>query len=58
MVRDFSAHALELYSKPSATEAQMALCLDMLRRPIVDPARFGRLWQGVHALNGLYTMNP
>ncbi len=58
MVRDFSAHALELYSKPSATEAQMALCLDMLHRPTVDPARFGRVWQEVHALNGLYAMNP
>lgn len=58
MVRDFSAHALDLYGKPSCTEAQMAHCLDMLRRPVADSARFGRVWQEVHALNGFYAMNP
>ncbi len=58
LVRDFSAHALQLYSKPSATPAQMALCLDMIQRPVVDEARYGRVWEVVHALNGLYEMNP
>ncbi len=58
LVRDFSAHALQLYSKPSATPAQMALCLEMIRRPSVDAARYGRVWEAVQALNGLYEMKP
>jgi acyl-CoA dehydrogenase len=58
MVRDFSRHALSLYSKPSATEAQMALCQAMIRRPVVDHARYQRVWKSVHALSGTYAMNP
>ena len=57
MVRDFSAHALTLYSKPSSTEAQMALCQQMLRRPVVDHDRYMRVWQIVHGLDGRYEMN-
>lgn len=58
LVRDFSAHALQLYSKPLAMPGQMALCLEMIQRPTVDAARYGRVWETVHALNGLYEMNP
>ncbi len=58
LVRDFSAHALNLYSKPSATPDQMALCLEMIQRPVVDAARYSRVWEIVHVLNGLYEMNP
>jgi acyl-CoA dehydrogenase len=58
MVRDFSKHALGLYSKPSATPQQMDLCLKMIRKPVVDAARFERLWQVVHALNDAYAMKP
>ena len=58
MVRDFSKHALSLYSKPSATDAQMALCQAMIRRPVVDHERYQRVWQTVHGLNGAYAMNP
>ncbi len=57
MVRDFSAHALELYSKPSVTDAQEALCLQMIKHPAVDPDRFQRVWRMVHGLNGQYEMN-
>ena len=45
MVRDFSKFALQLYSKPSSTEAQMAQCLKMIRKPVVDDARYGTVWQ-------------
>ena len=38
MVRDFSKFALQLYSKPSATPAQMELCLKMIRKPDHDEA--------------------
>jgi len=58
MVRDFSRHALGLYSKPSATDAQMALCQAMIRRPVVDHDRYHRVWKTVHGLNGAYSMNP
>lgn len=58
MVHDFSAHALELYSKPSVTDAQGALCLQMIKRPAIDQERFARVWQTVHELNGQYEMSP
>lgn len=59
MVRDFSKFALQLYSKPSSTEKQMAVCLKMIRKPVVDAARFDRIWTDqVHALKGRYTMRP
>jgi len=59
MVRDFSKYALQLYSKPSATPQQMDLCLKMIRKPVVDAARFGRVWQDtVYALKDAYEMKP
>lgn len=56
LVRDFSHHALQLYSKPSSTPRQMELCQRMLRKPAVDPARFARVWQQVHALKDAYEL--
>ncbi|KPK17272.1 MAG: acyl-CoA dehydrogenase [Myxococcales bacterium SG8_38] len=58
MVRDFSRHALNLYSKPSSNEKQMACCLEMIRKPIHDEARYQRVWQQVYALKDEYEMNP
>ena len=43
MVRDFSKFALQLYAKTSSTEAQMEGCLKMIRKPVVDEARFERV---------------
>ena len=34
MVRDFSRHALNLYSKPSSSEVQMEACQKMIRKPV------------------------
>ena len=45
MVRDFSKFALQLYSKPSSTDAQMAQCLKMIKKPVVDEQRYGAVWQ-------------
>ncbi len=56
LVRDFSMHALRLYSKPSSTPRQMELCLRMLRKPVVDPARFLRVWEQVHQLKDAYEL--
>ena len=39
LVRDFSAHAVELHGKDSATEAQQNWALGAVRRPVVDEAR-------------------
>jgi acyl-CoA dehydrogenase len=58
MVRDFSRHALNLYSKPSSNDKQMACCLEMIRKPVSDDARYDRVWQQVHALKDEYEMNP
>jgi acyl-CoA dehydrogenase len=56
LVRDFSSHALQLYSKPSSTPRQMELCLRMLRKPAVDAGRFNRVWEQVHALKEAYQL--
>ena len=56
MVRDFSRHALSLYSKPSSSEKQMAACLEMIRKPVTDEARYQRVWQQVHDLQDEYEM--
>ncbi len=58
-VRDFSAFALEMYSKPAATEKQMDYCLKLIRKPLVDEERYGRVWKKyVISLKDLYEMNP
>ncbi|MFJ5831460.1 acyl-CoA dehydrogenase family protein [Streptomyces sp. NPDC093089] len=58
LVRDFSAHAVELHGKDSATEQQQLWALGAVRRPVVDEARSGRVWQRVEALSGAYEMAP
>jgi acyl-CoA dehydrogenase len=58
MVRDFSKFALQLYSKPSSTEAQMEQCLKMIKKPIVDEERYQKVWsEQVLTLKGQYSMN-
>ncbi|MFE5731090.1 acyl-CoA dehydrogenase family protein [Streptomyces sp. NPDC056528] len=58
LVRDFSAHAVELHGKDSATEQQQLWALGAVRRPAVDEARSDRVWQRVEALSGAYEMTP
>ena len=58
LVRDFSAHAVELHGKDSATEQQQVWALGSVRRPVVDTARTERVWQQVEALSGAYEMAP
>ncbi len=58
MVRDFSRHALNLYSKPSSNETQMKSCLEMIKKPVVDQARYDRVWNEVYALRDAYEMSP
>ncbi len=57
MVRDFSSHALQLYSKSSTTKLQMRLCSLMIKKPDVSISRFKQLWeQHVYTLKDQYTM--
>jgi acyl-CoA dehydrogenase len=59
LVRDMSEFALQLYSKAGTTPAQMDHCLRMIRKPVVDEARYDRVWRDhVLALAGAYEMNP
>ena len=45
MIRDFSKFALQVYSKTSSSEQQMAYCLKMIGKPAVNQERFQRIWQ-------------
>jgi acyl-CoA dehydrogenase len=58
MIRDFSKFALQVYSKTSSSEQQMAYCLKMIKKPVVNPERFERVWQKyAYALTDAYEMN-
>lgn len=58
MVRDFTKFAIQLYSKPQATQAQMDHCLKMVMKPIVDKERYERVWnEEVYPLRDAYAMN-
>ena len=58
LVRDFSGYAVALHGKASSTEAQQAWALSQVRKPVVDDARFGRVWEQVKALSGAYETRP
>jgi acyl-CoA dehydrogenase len=59
MVRDVSAHALQLLGQPSSNEVQIDACREMIRKPAHDPARYERVWHAhVEPLDGAYAMNP
>ncbi len=58
MVRELSAYALQLYHRTGSTDLQMEFCMKMIRKPVVDKARFDRVWKDhVYALEGIYEMN-
>jgi acyl-CoA dehydrogenase len=59
MIRDFSKFAMQLYSKTSSTDQQMALCQKMVKKATVNPERFKHVWEAyVYPLKGAYEMNP
>ncbi len=59
MIRDFSKFALQVYSKTSSSEQQMAYCLQMIKKPLVNEARFEHIWREyAYALADTYEMNP
>lgn len=58
LVRDFSAHAVELHGKESATREQQDWAIGAVRRPVTDADRSARVWERVAALSGTYEMAP
>jgi alkylation response protein AidB-like acyl-CoA dehydrogenase len=58
LVQDFSAAAVDLNGKASSTEAQQAIALAALRKPVVDAERFENVWTRVRELSGVYAMHP
>ena len=58
MVRDFSKYALQVYLKPSSSDAQKDYCMKMIRKAAFDAERYEKIWKEVHALDGAYEMNP
>ncbi|MGK5087646.1 acyl-CoA dehydrogenase [Bdellovibrionota bacterium FG-2] len=57
MIRDFSKFALQLYSKTSSTTLQQFLCLQMIKKPKVNPERTDRIWRNhVESLKDGYEM--
>ncbi|WP_020103936.1 acyl-CoA dehydrogenase family protein [Mycobacterium sp. 360MFTsu5.1] len=57
-IRDFSSYAVALHGKPSSTLAQQEWALSAIRKPVVDAARFDRVWDQVAAYDGAYEMRP
>lgn len=59
MVRDFSRFAVELHGRAGLRPEQAEACLKLVRRPLADPARSARIWEGeVLPLAGAYEMTP
>ena len=58
MIRDFSKYALNLYSKPSNSDAQKEYSLKVIMGPVPNEKRFLSVWEkNVYALKGTYKMN-
>jgi acyl-CoA dehydrogenase len=57
MVRDFTKFAIQLYTKPQATQAQMDLCRTMVRKPVHHEEQYTRIWDEVYSLRDAYVMS-
>lgn len=58
LVKDFSKAAITMHGKDASTPAQQEWALSVVRKPVVDEARFGRVWEQVVSLADAYTMTP
>jgi acyl-CoA dehydrogenase len=57
-VRDFSAYAVELHGKTSASKAQRTWALDHVRAPAADDARYAHVFEQARDHAGRYAMRP
>lgn len=58
LIKDFTKAAIALHGKDASTPAQQEWALSVVRKPVVDEARFGRVWAEVVGLADAYTMSP
>jgi len=56
LIRDFSAYAVQLHGKTSATDAQQAWARGAIAKPVVDGERFDSVFGKVRGLAGRYEM--
>jgi acyl-CoA dehydrogenase len=56
LIRDFSAYAVQLHGKTSATDAQQAWARGAITKPVVDGERFDSVFESVRGLAGRYEM--
>lgn len=58
LIRDFSKYASKMYSKPNCTPEQGEILLQIISKPVDDPARFNHIWQDyVFNKKDTYQMN-
>lgn len=57
-IRDFNAALVTLHGRASASDEQRAAALALIRKPVADPERCGRVFAAVRALAGQYVMRP
>jgi acyl-CoA dehydrogenase len=56
-IRDFSRFAVGLYHKAGTTPEQGQFCMEMIRKPVDDEARYRRVWEDhVYAQRDAYEM--
>jgi acyl-CoA dehydrogenase len=58
LVKDFSKNCITMHGKESSTPAQQEWALSAVRKPVVDPERFDRVWAEVVSLADAYAMTP
>lgn len=58
LVKDFSAAAIALHGRSGANAAQRTWALSVVRAPITDAGRTGRIWNEIVELSSAYSMNP
>ena len=58
LIRDFSAYAVQLHGKTSATPAQADWARAAITRPVTEAERFDSVFATVRALAGTYEMRP
>jgi len=57
-VKDFSKNCITLHGKDASTLAQQQWALSAVRKPVVNHARFDRVWAEVVSLADAYAMTP
>ncbi len=57
LVKDYSAFALQMILSHENSAAQEELFQKMIKKPVLDKAGFGRVWDSVYMLKDQYIMN-